>query len=257
MTAAKLGAVLMLAAAGAAAMVARAPDPILLTEATAAPIGSDSAAVFLKIENRGTPDRLLSVASAAGVASLYAPESSDGVPSPTGAGAQLAADGAHIRISGADLGHGQLIPLTLTFAEAGPVTAKARLIDPTADKGASQVGLFGIGGICQVGEGEPAPAITLRTEPDGDGWRILIDTDEFTFSKERIDLFHVPGEGHGHLYVGGLKMGRLYTSEARIGALPPGRHIVRVTLNTNDHRAYVVDDIPVTATAVIEVPVAG
>lgn len=237
-------------------MITQAPEPILLTEATAAPTGPGTAAVFLRIENRGAPDRLVSVSSVSGAASLYAPESSDGVPSPTGPGAQLAADGAHIRIAGADLSHGQLIPLTLTFAEAGRVTAKARLIDPTVDKGASEVGLFGIGGICQVGEGEPAPAISLRTEPDGEGWRILIDTDEFTFSDERTGLFHVPGEGHGHLYVGGLKMGRLYSDEARIGALPPGKHIVRVTLNTNDHRAYVVEDEPVTATAVIEIPAA-
>lgn len=254
MTVAKVLVLAFGAGALATMMAARDPDPILLTEATAAPTGDTTAAVFLRIENRGTPDRLLSVTSSSGTATLYAPETDNGVPSPTGPGAQLAADGAHIQLQNVSLAHGQLIPLTLTFANAGEVTAKARLIDPKADGGATEVGLFGIGGICQVGEGEPAPAISLRTEPDGDGWRIFVGTDEFTFSDERTGLFHVPGEGHGHLYVGGMKMGRLYAPEARIGALPPGRHVVRVTLNTNDHRAYVVGDDPVTATAIIDVP---
>ena len=35
--------------------------------------------------------------------------------------------------------------------------------------------------------------------------------------------------------------------------LGPGRHEVQVTLNTNDHRTYVVDDEPVSAIAEIEV----
>ena len=50
-----------------------------------------------------------------------------------------------------------------------------------------------------------------------------------------------------------MKIGRLYQPEARIGTLPKGEHQVRLTLNTNDHRAYVVGDQPVTATATIVV----
>jgi len=46
----------------------------------------------------------------------------------------------------------------------------------------------------------------------------------------------------------------MYTPEARIGALPPGDHRIEVTLNTNDHRAYVVGDVPVTASAVVRAP---
>ena len=64
---------------------------------------------------------------------------------------------------------------------------------------------------------------------------------------------HVPGTGHAHLYLNGLKLGRLYVPSARIGALPPGDHMVRVTLNANDHRAYVVDGDPVTAIAPLSV----
>jgi hypothetical protein len=68
-----------------------------------------------------------------------------------------------------------------------------------------------------------------------------------------VSLYHVPGMGHGHIYVGGMKLDRLFKSEYLIGQLPPGRHEVRVTLNTNDHRAYVVDDVPVSASTFIMV----
>ena len=93
------------------------------------------------------------------------------------------------------------------------------------------------------GDGEPAPRLALSVAPDGDGWRVSIEAEDFTFSEEFVDLYHVPGMGHGHLYVGGMKMGRLYAPEAYIGALPKGQHEIRVTLNTNDHRAYVVSDL--------------
>jgi hypothetical protein len=68
---------------------------------------------------------------------------------------------------------------------------------------------------------------------------VRIETRHFRFAEELVDQPHQPGTGHAHLYVGGMKLGRLYGPDARINALPPGRHEVRVTLNTNDHRAYV------------------
>ncbi len=172
-----------------------------------------------------------------------------------GQGPALAADGAHIRLSNltgaAD--DGRLIPLTLTFEYAGEVTTKARISDPKATGAAEEVGLFGLGDICVVGDGEPAPKVSLSVAPDGDGWAITVNTDQFEFSDALTGLYHVPGMGHGHIYVGGMKIGRLYQPEARIGALPKGEHKVRLTLNTNDHRAYVVGDQPVTATETIVV----
>lgn len=229
-------------------------DHLLISEAVAAPLEAGGAAAFLKIDNQGAPDRLIGVDSPIGEAELYTPEHAEGPPVPAGT-SMLAADSAHIRLALEErtIADGALIPLTLTFAEAGPVTAKARLVDPEATGAAAEVGLFGLGDICVVGDGEPAPRIALTVEPEGDGWRVRIDAEAFTFSKEFVDLYHVPGIGHGHIYVGGMKLGRLYTPEAYIGALPKGQHEIRVTLNTNDHRAYVVDDIPVTATATIEV----
>lgn len=229
-------------------------DHLLISEAIAAPLDEGGVAAFLKIENQGTPDRLIDVKSPVAEASLYSPEHAEGPPVPAGK-STLAPDGAHIRLSAPDeaLVDGMLIPLTMTFAKAGTITAKARLVDPKARGAAEEVGLFGIGDICVVGEGEPAPKLALSVEPEGDGWRVRIEAEEFTFSEEFVDLYHVPGMGHGHIYVGGMKLGRLYAPEAYIGALPRGQHEIRVTLNTNDHRAYVVDEQPVTASIAIKV----
>jgi copper(I)-binding protein len=229
-------------------------DHLLITEAVASPLDDGGAAAFLTIDNRGAPDRLIGVESPIAEANLYSPEADLGPPVPVGA-SSLAPDSAHIRLQGPSetFQDGALIPLTLIFAEAGPVTAKAKLSDPEARGDAEEVGLFGIGDICIVGDGEPAPSLALSVAEVGDGWRVLIETEDFTFSEEFAGLYHVPGMGHGHLYVGGMKMGRLYAAEAYIGALPKGQHEIRVTLNTNDHRAYVVDDAPVTAQATIDV----
>ncbi len=243
--------------AAAAAFMQRGggADHILLTEVSAAPLPDGDLGVFLKVENRGAPDRLIAVTSPEADAILYSPEAAIGPPMPSGQGPALAADGAHIRLSGLAGApeDGRLIPLTLVFETAGEVTTKARISDPKATGGAEEVGLFGLGDICVVGDGEPAPQVSLSVIPDGDGWKINVNTDQFEFSDALTGLYHVPGMGHGHIYVGGMKIGRLYQPETRIGALPKGEHQVRLTLNTNDHRAYVVGDQPVTATATIVV----
>lgn len=257
MKATKIAMLLAVIVAGAASFMQRGGDAdhILLTEVSAAPLPEGDLGVFMKVENRGAPDRLIAVASPDADAALYSPEADAGPPMPSGQGPSLAADGAHIilaNLSGT-ASDGRLIPLTLTFEKAGEITTKARISAPKQTGAAEEVGLFGLGDICVVGEGEPAPAVSLSVAPDGDGWKISVNTDQFEFSDALTGLYHVPGMGHGHIYVGGMKIGRLYQPEARIGALPKGEHLVRLTLNTNDHRAYVVGDQPVTATATIVV----
>lgn len=243
----------------------RAFDPLgkdmLLENVQAAQLddkAADSLVVFLKIENRGGPDTLLSAnAHDATETILYNPESDAGIPIPGGSSPSLAADGAHVMLRGVEgpIDDGRLFPIELNFEKAGAITARARLAAPVEHGDAAEHGVFGIGSICRVGEGEPAPAISVRAEPmpDKGGWRIVVDAEEFTFAEHLTDTDHIPGVGHGHLYVGGLKIGRLYGPEAEIGPLPAGSHTVRVTLNTNDHRAYVVGDQPVTAQTTIVV----
>ncbi|GKX33167.1 MAG: hypothetical protein MnENMB40S_07850 [Rhizobiaceae bacterium MnEN-MB40S] len=219
---------------------------------------TDTVHIYLTIENKGRPDRIVSASSSdADEVVLYNPESEAGIPLPSEGTASFAADGAHVVLKGVhgDLSDGRLFPVEVDFERAGPVTTKARLGGTPSAGEADHVGLFGVGDICRVGEGEPAPKISLDVThlDDGKGWKIDLVSDEFRFDKSLVDGPHVPGTGHAHLYVGGLKIKRLYEPSATIGELPPGEHTVRVTLNTNDHRAYVVDDKPVTAQAVIRV----
>ena len=229
---------------------------ITLTDAQAAPIaGTEGAvAVFVAIANEGPADRLLG-ADAPGADRVVLEAPDETIPVPARQTVSLATDAALLRLEGVagSVEHGQLLPLTLHFERAGPVATKARYADPTVPGLAAAHGLFGLGDICVVGEGEPAPELALSVTPEADGWLVQVETRDFVFVRDESGV-HVPGEGHGHLYVGGAKVGRLYGPEARIGTLPPGTHRVTVTLNTNDHRAYVVGETAVTAEARIVQP---
>lgn len=225
-----------------------------LTNAVAAPIEAvpGDVAVFVKIENHDGPDRLIGAyAPTAKATRIDGPAPTLAIPGDSAP--SLAADGAFARLSGlpGTLADGQMIPITFEFEEAGKQSVQARLSAPRKTGEAHDFGLFGMGGVCRVGKGEPAPRIALTTRPDGDGWIIEVQAEEFEFTPDLADGLHVPGTGHGHLYLNGLKLQRLYANTARIGPLPPGRHEVLVTLNTNDHRAYVVGETPVTASATL------
>lgn len=223
---------------------------ITLTEARAVPVKGEPGAVriYLQISNSGAPDRLIAAHSSKGEALLYSPEATRGPAIPLGRRASLAADGAHVKLSGLDTPEdGQLIALSLEFENAGRTNVQARVDDPEAIGDAGRFGLFGVGDICIVEDGEPAPEITLEAVAEDDAVMLRVIANEFTFSQDMMGSDHVPGMGHGHLYLDGLKLERLFEPEARIEGLPKGEHILRVTLNTNDHRAYVVDDEPVTA----------
>lgn len=230
--------------------------PIRAENAIAVPLQDEPGhlRVFLTLVNDGGADRLIGAESPlAELIELVAPTADIALPAHSAP--SLALDGAHLRMVGvAELGDGAVLPLTLQFASGARLATRAVLNDPMARGEAEDIGLLSLGGICRVGEGEPAPRLTFDVVADADGWRVVVQSDEFTFTEIVGGLGHVPGYGHGHLYLNGLKLQRMYAPEARIGALPSGDHLVEVTLNTNDHRAYVVDDVPVTARASVHVP---
>lgn len=241
-----IGLAVLVVAAGAAgwAVFRPAPAVVLVTDAAAqAVMGEDAVAITLTLGNPGAPDRLVAVSSPAGSAEIFGAEGA-GLVLPGGGSASLATDGAHVRVTGVEAAEeGLLIPITLRFEAAGEVTTRARL--------GAMAGHAGMEMTVTPAEGEPAPQLALSVEPEGEGWHLTVETEDFTFSEDQADGPHVPGVGHGHLYLNGLKLRRLYGPEASIGALPPGEHVLRVTLNANDHRTYAVGGTPVTATATI------
>ncbi|WP_226780125.1 copper chaperone PCu(A)C [Oceaniglobus trochenteri] len=248
---------LALLAGGALFLALRpAPVPIRAEGATAVPLTDEPGTLrlFMTLHNDGGADRLTGASSPlGGTIGIVAP--GDGITLPAESAPILAMDGAHLRLSGLEEmpGDGAVLPLTLQFASGARVSTRAVLSDPMARGAAGDLGLLSLGGICRVGEGEPAPQLRLSVTPDGTGWTVTVESDDFTFSEPMADMGHIPGYGHGHLYVDGVKLQRMYAPTARIGALPEGAHLVEVTLNTNDHRAYVVNDRPVTASVTLEV----
>lgn len=228
-----------------------APTPqVLLTNATAAPIlgGTSRVAVFVDISNTGAADRLIAVSSPVAEDARFSLNDPRRIIPPS-TDVSLAMDGLHIELLNVhgDLGDGRTLPVSLTFEKAGTLNTRARLVAPRHEGRAATLGLFGIGDICIVGDGEPAPQITLTAQSLESGWKINVVSQDFEFTPQLVDGPHVPGTGHGHIYLNGVKLGRLYEAKTWLAPLPPGDHEVQVSLSTNDHRAYVVGDTPVVA----------
>ena len=97
--------------------------------------------------------------------------------------------------------------------------------------------------------GMPAPAITLTLSEDGPQSRNLhIGVTDFTFDPQGVNGPHVPGRGHAHVYVNGVKIARTYSPWFHLSALPTGESEIRVTLNANDHSQLATDGVPIEAT---------
>ena len=101
-----------------------------------------------------------------------------------------------------------------------------------------------------VEAGTPAPTVRIALHPDGAQSRNLhIDVTGFTFDPEGVNGPHVPGKGHAHVYVDGVKVARAYGPWMQLQALPVGPHDIRVALYTNDHSQLVSNGEPIEATA--------
>lgn len=99
--------------------------------------------------------------------------------------------------------------------------------------------------------GPNAPTLEIDAIRDGAGWNLRVMTTNFTLTPERIGTEHVPGEGHGHVYLNGVKQARLYGEWYHIDSVPEGDVNLRVTLNSNDHSALAVGDRPLEATMIL------
>lgn len=220
----------------------QAANRILITDAIARVHrvgGADTVQVTMKIENAGGPDVLLRAHSDEAKLANFRNAPTD-LPIPAGASPSLSADGVFLLLLGIQgaLDEGRLIPITLEFRNAGEVAVKARLVS----------GLFAHAMDRRI-EIAPVPALSLTASPTESGWRFTADAPGFTFAPERMDQPHRAGEGHAHLYIDGLKIARMTAPVIEIGALPPGPHKARITLNTNDHQLYVSQGEPIEAEA--------
>lgn len=96
-------------------------------------------------------------------------------------------------------------------------------------------------------EGAPTVTIThVHEDPatvgkDQHKLALVIETTNWAWAPEHASGDHVDGEGHAHVYLDGVKLGRLYGEAYHIGGVCSGEHTVKVTLNSNDHSDLTVD----------------
>ncbi len=100
----------------------------------------------------------------------------------------------------------------------------------------------------------PVPSVDLviHKDPKG-GYNAQIILTNMVFSPENVSGDHVPGQGHAHIYVNGIKINRVYGEWYYLGELEPGIHEVSVRLSTNNHKELVQDGKIITDIETIEV----
>jgi len=91
-------------------------------------------------------------------------------------------------------------------------------------------------------DAEQAPKVELVvTEDAKSGYNVKIIATDFTFTPESVNEENATGEGHAHLYIDDVKVGRLYSPYYHYDGSFEGTKTFRVTLNSNDHSEYAVD----------------
>lgn len=230
--------ILLLCGAVAAMFLVRGgAQTMTLSNAKAIPAhGMPGAFVIgVTMTNRDGPDQLIgaSTTDSATIEILH-PNEPQSLVIPGMSSAALAADGAHIRISGLspEVIPGSFIPVTLTFENAGDVSTRAQVGSMGDMDHSGAVEIFGESGPLM------SVALSLTGPASAQGVSAYVETTGFEFKTVADDAAHVFGEGHGHLFLNGLKLGRIYQPRVAVGALPLGQFRLRVVLNSNDHRAY-------------------
>lgn len=90
--------------------------------------------------------------------------------------------------------------------------------------------------------GQVVPALTIALHRDPvSGYNLQVLTKDFDFVPAQAGARHVDGEGHAHLYIDGKKLARLYGEWFHIAALPAEAKMLKVTLNSHDHRPLYAD----------------
>ncbi|MFZ4641538.1 MAG: hypothetical protein ACOYMP_14235 [Nodosilinea sp.] len=110
-------------------------------------------------------------------------------------------------------------------------------------------------GTLEILPGQAVPTLNLVVHTDAlRGWNLEIQTTHFRFAPEQVNQANQPNVGHGHLYINGEKIGRVYGPWVHLVDLPPGRHQITVSLNANQHQTLTHQGQPVAATVEIVVP---
>ena len=104
-------------------------------------------------------------------------------------------------------------------------------------------------------ESEVPISISFTTEVDDHGGvDIQITTEGWLWTPDNVDGEHVTGEGHAHIYVDGVKIGRIYGPTYYLEGVEAGERQVRISLNSNSHDELTYDGNAVEAIASVTIP---
>ncbi len=212
--------------------------------------------VFARLTNNSGPDWLNSAESGEAMrAEIFSPADVDRLSIPANSSVQLAEDGAHIRLFGVagDLAVGRLVPVTIAFQNAGKLRANVKVGSPLDFTESRIAEAYGVGRVLPIPPGEKIPTVDVHAVKIVDGWRISVSVEDFEFSNpdEMMGTAEF-GVGHGHIYISGLKLGRVYEDSVDIGDVAQGRHEISVILVSDDHRAFTTEGEVIAASTIIE-----
>lgn len=89
-------------------------------------------------------------------------------------------------------------------------------------------------------ENSPQPEVRLAAQRGRDGrWMLEITAERFEFTALCQANARAVPRGHAHVILDGTKFASAYAPFLDLGALPRGRHEIRVVLRGQDHRALV------------------
>ena len=91
----------------------------------------------------------------------------------------------------------------------------------------------------------PTPTVSVDLVPDvSRGHNVIFSFTNFAMTPEDVNGPVTAGTGHGHLYVNGEYLGRLYANMRHLPDLPKGEVTIHMYLGGNDHRVWMVDGEP-------------
>lgn len=219
------------------------------TNGQAMPMGASGAMfmVTLDLQNDGAPVAIQDVKSPSGAAASFMnPRQTGAMVVPGNDSVQFAMDGAHImlRVPPGEFPGGSFQSLSLGMSDGSEVVA--RILHPTPTGAMSGMDHSMGNGI----DMSPSPKIALARNPNvkASGFEVEIVVEDFEFAVVEDGTPHVDGQGHAHIYLNGVKLGRLYEERFEVGGLLAGDYELTVALNSNDHRPYVSLGAPVAIT---------
>jgi uncharacterized surface protein with fasciclin (FAS1) repeats len=106
--------------------------------------------------------------------------------------------------------------------------------------------------LLDVSEG-PAPFVDLQVLPLDDGsYNVRVQTLNFTFAPQHVDMEPMAGEGHAHLYIDDLKIARIYGEWYHLASLPEDAKMISVSLYANNHQPLAVDGEQIADTVMVD-----